>query len=152
MIKRPVLLVPFLAALAILIDSNLSLFGYRTDLASFLVYWFGLTHSGAAGMAFGVGMGYMEDSLLSPLIGPGLLAGGAIGYMASFFSHTFFRWTPLLGFLVASILTFVGGMAEFASLSVFADLEQAFRGGLLPLAAQSLLNGILAAFFRPGEA
>jgi len=152
MTKRPLLLLLSFTVPAVLIDMNVSFLGFRTDLASILAYWFGLTHSGAAGMAFGAALGSLEDSLLSSFIGPGLLSVGMIGYMASFFSHTFFRWTPLLGFLVAALLTFFGGMAEFASLSIFDDLEHAFLGGLPLLLFQSIMNGTLAVFFRPGEA
>jgi cell shape-determining protein MreD len=151
MSKRPFLVYLGLPLLVLLVDMNLSIYGMRTDLRSLIVYWFGLTHSGFVGMGYGAILGCVEDSVLSSIIGPSILAGGAVGYLASFFSHTFFRWTPLLGFFVASVLTFFGGLAEYASLSIFHQLDGGLLSGLYPLALQSLLNGVLAIFLKPPE-
>lgn len=147
--KRPVLLLVLFVILAFIIDMNISFFGIRTDLVSLIVYWFGLSHSASGGMVFGAGLGFLEDALMSSIIGPSLLGKAFVGFLASFFSHTFFRWTPLLGFMVATVLTIVAGLVEFASLSVFGNVESGFLNGLFPLSLQALINGLLAVLLKP---
>lgn len=147
--KKPVLFLVLAIVIAFIIDMNVSFFDLRTDLISLIVYWFGLTHSPSGGMIFGAGIGFLEDALMSSIIGPSMLGKAFVGFLASFFSHTFFKWTPLLGFIVAMPLTIIGGLVEFASLSIFANMERGFVNGLFPLFVQGLINGLLATLLKP---
>lgn len=142
-----------LAALFILIDMKFAPFGLRTDLASLLVFWFGLTHSYSKGMLFGAAIGFVEDSLYGAFIGPAFLAKGMVGFFAAFLSRGFFQWTPFLGFAGAMGLTIMGGLVEFASMSVF---DESFAGGfwgkgLYMLALQGFINGMIGIFLKPAS-
>ncbi|MDA8171920.1 MAG: rod shape-determining protein MreD [Nitrospiraceae bacterium] len=140
----------FFVLIALLADMKLSVSGFRPDLMSFLVYWFGYSHSYQGGMLFGAALGTVEDSLNMGLIGPGTLSKAVIGFLASFLSKGFFRWTPLLGFFSAMLLTIAGGLLEFASNYIFGKAPDGlFREGILLLLSQGLLNGILGIFLRP---
>ncbi len=140
----------FFILAAFLADMKLSVLGFRPDLISFLVYWFGYSHSAQGGMLFGAALGTAEDSLNMGLIGPGMLSRAVIGFLASFLSKGFFRWTPLLGFFSALLLTIAGGLLEFASNYVFGKApEGLFREGIVLLLSQGLLNGVLGIFLRP---
>ena len=137
-------------ALVFLANLKLSVFGFRPDLVSFLVYLFGYSHSFQGGMLFGAALGAAEDSINMALMGPGLLSKAVIGFLAAFLSKGFFRWTPLLGFFGALTLTIAGGLLEFACNYVFGKAPDGlFREGILLLVSQALLNGILGIFLRP---
>ena len=137
-------------ALVFLANLKLSVFGFRPDLVSFLVYWFGYSHSFQGGMLFGASLGAAEDVLNMALVGPGMLGKAAIGFLAAFLSKGFFKWTPLLGFFGALTLTIAGGLLEFACNYVFGKApEGLFREGILVLVSQAFVNGILGIFLRP---
>ncbi|MDA8173433.1 MAG: hypothetical protein M0018_02445 [Nitrospiraceae bacterium] len=138
-----------LCLLVLIADLNLKLFGLRSDFASLMAFWVGYSRSAYSGIALGASLGLVEDSLGSVLIGPGMLSRGAIGFFAHYLSKGFFRWTPLLGFLGAAGLTFLGGMTEYASLRVFSDFQGALLPGIFKLTAQSLINGTLGAMLEP---
>lgn len=140
----------FFVALVFLADMKLSVFGFRPDLVSFLVYWFGYSHSLQGGIFFGAALGTAEDGINMALLGPGMFSKAVIGFLASFLSIGFFRWTPLLGFFGAMLLTITGGLLEFASNYIFGKApEGLFREGILLLLSQGLLNGLLGIFVRP---
>lgn len=138
-----------LCILVLLADLNLKLFGLRSDFATLMAFWIGYSRSAYSGLAVGASLGLVEDSLGSVLIGPGMLSRGAAGFLAHYLSKGFFRWTPLLGFLGAAGLTFLGGLIEYTGLRVFSDFQGAILPGLLKLSAQSLINGILGAMLEP---
>jgi hypothetical protein len=138
-------------ALALLVDTRLSIFGARADVLSIVVYRFALARTPLAGMSFGALAGLAEDGLLSLSVGPSLLGKSVVGFAAPHLSHAFFRWTPLLGFFGAMALTWAGGLAEFACLTMFGGLRAELSGGLYPLLVQGGINGVLGAFLGPGE-
>ncbi|MDA8169102.1 MAG: hypothetical protein M0Z59_05310 [Nitrospiraceae bacterium] len=147
--KRP-LLVSLSVFAAFLIDMKLSFFGFRTDLTSFVVYWFGFSHSYLGGMLFGAAVGGIEDSLLSVVIGSALFGKAVAGFFASFLSKGFFRWTPVLGFFGAMGLTFLAGLMELVSIIVFEKAPDVLSlGSLKLLVFQALLNGVLGFIIKP---
>ncbi len=134
---------------AFLIDMNLSISGFRTDLVTLVVYRYALTSTPARGMLFGSVLGAAEDALSGMMIGPALLGKGLVGFASPFLSRGFFRWTPVLGFLGPFALTIVGGLAEYASLSIFEDIKGGFVPGIALLIAQGALNGFIGILLRP---
>lgn len=144
----------FFIVAAFLADMKFSVFGFRPDLISLLVCWYGFTHPDRGGVLFGAALGTLDDSLNMATIGPGMLSMGAIGFFASLLPKVFFGWSPQLGFSWAFLLTVAGGLAEYASTCVFGKAPDGlFREGILVLLLQGLLNGLLGIFIflRPAE-
>lgn len=139
-----------LAAAALMIDLKLSLFGQRTDFVGLLVYWFGLNRGPVRGALFGGVAGLVEDALVWVFTGPALLGLACAGCLSSFLSHGFFRWTPLLGFLGAFVITCAGGLVELAALSFFGEAAGGLSGAR-QLFVQGIINGVIGSFLVPAH-
>jgi hypothetical protein len=137
-----------LAGVALLIDLKLSVFGQRTDFLGLLVYWFALDRGPVKGVFFGGAAGLVEDGLVWVVTGPALLGRASIGYLSSFISHGFFRWTPLLGFLAAFVITCAGGLVELAAIQFLGEPAGGLSG-VRQLFLQGIINGAIGSFLRP---
>ncbi|NJD57027.1 MAG: rod shape-determining protein MreD [Nitrospirae bacterium] len=147
----------FAAILAVLIafvlQTKVSLLSISPNLTVMLAYFAGMKYGETRGMAAGLVIGGIEDSLSSSIIGPNMMGKALAGFFASFFlSGGFFIWTPLLGILGAFLLTLVDNAVVYLTLGMFDRVPTSPSAALFTSVLQSLLNAAAGMFIRPPHA
>lgn len=73
---------------------------------------------------FGILIGLLEDLLSESLIGPSIFSKGMIAFLTvHFFTVLFFRWTPLLGAIFLSALTFIDNLMIYGFRIFFSHID-----------------------------
>jgi rod shape-determining protein MreD len=134
---------------ALLLQGSISFFDISPNLTVILACYAGIRKREVKGMVIGSVIGMIEDSLSGAFLGPHLLSKGLIGYLSSLTYSRFFIWTPLLGVITMSVLTFIDGLIIFASRSVFEKMPAGFLVALLIILIQSLLNAPFGLILKP---
>jgi rod shape-determining protein MreD len=138
--------------LALIIQSRLSLLGVSPNLTVLLAYFAGIRYGKTKGLFIGALIGAIEDSVSSSLLGPHMLSKGIVGYAASFMiSGGFFRWTPVLGMILLSVLTLTDNAIGFISRTLFDKMPDALSTMFFISIMQSLLNAPAGIFLRPSD-
>ncbi len=142
-----------LIILSLILQSRVSVLGVSPNLTVLLTYYAGVKYGETKGLFFGVFLGALEDSLSLHIFGPNLLGKGVIGYSSSIFvTGGLFRWTPLLGIIAVSLLTFADNSIVFLSRSLFDKVPAALSTALFISTMQSILNAPAGLFIRPKHA
>ena len=134
---------------AFVLQGSISFFDISPNLTVILVCYAGIKKREVNGMLIGSVIGIIEDSLSGAFLGPHLLSKGLIGYLSSLTYSRFFIWTPLLGIITVSVLTFIDGLIIFASRSIFDRMPAGFLVALFMIVIQSLLNAPFGFILRP---
>jgi len=134
---------------ALILQGSISFFDISPNLTVILACYAGIRKREVKGMLIGSVIGMIEDSLSGAFLGPHLLSKGLIGYLSSLTYSRFFIWTPLLGVITMSVLTFIDGLIIFASRSVFDRMPAGFLVALLMILMQSLLNAPFGLILKP---
>jgi rod shape-determining protein MreD len=134
---------------ALILQGSISFFDISPNLTVILACYAGIRKREVKGMLIGSVIGMIEDSLSGAFLGPHLLSKGLIGYLSSLTYSRFFIWTPLLGVITMSVLTFIDGLIIFASRSVFERMPASFLVALLIILIQSLLNAPFGLILKP---
>jgi rod shape-determining protein MreD len=134
---------------ALILQGSISFFDISPNLTVILACYAGIRKREVKGMLIGSVIGMIEDSLSGAFLGPHLLSKGLIGYLSSLTYSRFFIWTPLLGVITMSVLTFIDGLIIFASRSVFDRMPAGFLVALLIILIQSLLNAPFGLILKP---
>jgi len=134
---------------AFILQGSISFFDISPNLTVILACYAGIKKREVKGMLIGSAIGIIEDSLSGAFLGPHLLSKGLIGYLSSLTYSRFFIWTPLLGIITMSVLTFIDGLIIFASRSIFDKMPAGFLVALLLILIQSLLNAPFGLILRP---
>ena len=134
---------------AFLLESRISIFGSRPDLAAAIAYYFGLKNGETKGLLFGSFIGLIGDSLSGGILGPNILGKGLTGYLSAFMSGGFFRWTPVLGVVGISVLTAVNGIIVFSSKSLFEGAPTSVPNAISIIFTSALVNSLFGIFIRP---
>lgn len=138
--------------LALIIQSRLSLLGVSPNITILLAYFAGIRYGTSKGLFIGALIGAVEDSVSSLFLGPHMLSKGIVGYAASFMiSGGFFRWTPILGMILLSMLTLTDNAVGFISRTVFDRMPDALSSMFFMSVMQSLLNAPAGIFLRPSD-
>jgi len=137
--------------LAFLLEARISIFGGRPDFAAAIAYYFGLKNGETKGILFGSFIGLIADSLSGGILGPNMLAKGLVGFLASFISVSFFRWTPLLGIIGISVLTALNGITVFLSKTIFENTPTSISSAIFVILSASLINSVFGIFIRPKD-
>jgi rod shape-determining protein MreD len=140
-----------LVVLAFLVESRVTVYGARLNITVLFAYYVGLRHGALRGTAFGAVLGLLADSIAGNILGPNMLAMGTVGYLAPFFTRGVFTWTPFLGFLAVLVLTVIGGIISFASMTVFAHQPAVFPVAFSAMLIQGIVNSLAGPFLRPGD-
>ena len=135
--------------LIFIIQGRVSLFDVVPNFISVVAYYAGIRGEKVYGTLLGSLIGAVQDSLSGAFLGPNLLSKGLVGYFSSFMSGSFFRWTPLLGIIGISILTFFDGTVVFLSRSIFERMPVSIGTALFMVTIQSLINAPLGIFLKP---
>lgn len=136
--------------LTFFLQSRVSVLDIPPDLTAILVFYAGIRHGETKGLLTGVLIGALEDSISSSIIGPNLLGKGMVGFSASFFiSGGVFRWTPVLGIVALSFLTFLDNSIVYLSRSIFDKMPAPPASALFIAVMQSLINAPAGIFIRP---
>jgi rod shape-determining protein MreD len=139
--------------LALFLEGRITILGIAPDLTALLAFYVGMRYGETRGLLAGVVIGALEDSVSASIIGPNLLGKGIVGFSASFFvSGRLLRWTPLLGLIVVSLLTFADGFVVFLAKSVFDKVPAVPSTAFLVSIMQSVLNAPAGIFVRPKNA
>lgn len=142
----------FALFLALIIQAKLSLLGVSPNLTALLAYFAGIRYGKTQGLFIGALIGAIEDSVSSSILGPHMLSKGIVGYTASFvISGGFFRWTPILGMISLSVLTFTDNAVGFISQTLFDKMPDALSTMFFISIMQSLLNAPAGIFLRPRD-
>jgi rod shape-determining protein MreD len=142
-----------LTLIAFFLEGRISLLGISPDLTALLAFGVGIRYGETRGLLAGVVIGAIEDSISGSIIGPNLLGKGIVGFSSSLFvSGRLLRWTPLLGMIVVSLLTFVDGFVVFLARSVFDTVPALPSTAFFVAIMQSLLNAPAGIFVRPKNA
>jgi rod shape-determining protein MreD len=142
-----------LTFLALFLEGRISLLGISPDLTALLAFYVGMRHGETKGLLAGVVIGAIEDSISGSIIGPNLLGKAIVGFSSSFFvSGRLLRWTPLLGLIVVSLLTFSDGFVVFLAKSVFDKVPAVPSTAFFVSIMQSVLNAPAGIFVRPKNA
>ena len=142
-----------LSFLAFFLEGRISLLGISPDLTALLAFGVGIRYGETRGLLAGVVIGAIEDGISGSIIGPNLLGKGIVGFSSSLFvSGRLLRWTPLLGMIVVSLLTFVDGFVVFLARSVFDTVPALPSTAFFVAIMQSLLNAPAGIFVRPKNA
>ncbi|MBI4689262.1 MAG: rod shape-determining protein MreD [Nitrospirae bacterium] len=139
----------FIIFSAFLIESRASVFGVRPDLATAIVYYFGLRNGEVKGMLFGSFIGFVGDSLSGNILGPNILGKGLVGLFSSFMSGSFFRWTPLSGAIGLFLLTVLGGTIVFLSRTMFEQMPTSVMNAVYTILISAVINSIPGIFLKP---
>jgi rod shape-determining protein MreD len=139
----------FVLLSALILQGSISFFDIAPNLTVMLACYAGIRKREVKGMLIGSVIGIIEDSLSGAFLGPHLLSKGLIGYLSSLTYSRFFIWTPLLGIITMSVLTFIDGLIIFASRSVFDRMPVSFSVALLMILIQSLFNAPFGLILRP---
>ena len=134
---------------AFVLQGSISFFDISPNLTVILACYAGIKKREVNGMLIGSVIGLIEDSLSGAFLGPHLLSKGLIGYLSSLTYSRFFIWTPLLGIITVSVLTFIDGLIIFASRSIFDRMPAGFLVALFMIVIQSLLNAPFGFILRP---
>jgi len=134
---------------AFVLQGSISFFDISPNLTVILACYAGIKKREVKGMLIGSVIGIIEDSLSGAFLGPHLLSKGLIGYLSSLTYSRFFIWTPLLGIITMSVLTFIDGLIIFASRSIFDRMPAGFLVALFMIVIQSLLNAPFGFILRP---
>jgi rod shape-determining protein MreD len=134
---------------AFVLQGSISFFDISPNLTVILACYAGIKKREVNGMLIGSVIGIIEDSLSGAFLGPHLLSKGLIGYLSSLTYSRFFIWTPLLGIITMSVLTFIDGLIIFASRSIFDRMPAGFLVALFMIVIQSLLNAPFGFILRP---
>jgi len=134
---------------AFVLQGSISFFDISPNLTVILACYAGIKKREVKGMLIGSVIGMIEDSLSGAFLGPHLLSKGLIGYLASLTYSRFFIWTPLLGIITMSVLTFIDGLIIFASRSIFDRMPASFFVALFMIVIQSLFNAPFGFILRP---
>jgi rod shape-determining protein MreD len=137
------------AIVALSLESRLTVFGVRPNVTALLAYYSGLKKGPLKGILFGAFLGMAEDGLSGSVLGPNLLASGAVGFLASYAAEGFLSWTPFLGLLSVFFLTALDGALAFASLAVFTGPPAPLVTAALITLGQAALNSFFGPFVRP---
>jgi len=133
----------------LIIQGSISLFDITPNLTAVLACYAGVRGKEIKGMFLGALIGIVEDSLSGAFLGPNLLSKGLIGYLSSFVYSRFFVWTPLLGMISISVLTFIDGFIVFMSRSLFDKMPVGIGTAVFIIAMQSIANAPLGILLRP---
>jgi rod shape-determining protein MreD len=131
------------------LQGSISFFDISPNLTVILACYAGIRKREVKGMLIGSVIGMIEDSLSGAFLGPHLLSKGLIGYLSSLTYSRFFIWTPLLGIITMSVLTFIDGLIIFASRSIFDRMPASFLVALFMIVIQSLFNAPFGFILRP---
>lgn len=134
---------------AFILQGSISLFDITPNLTVVMACYAGIRKREIKGMLIGAVIGIIEDSLSGTLLGPHFLSKGLIGYLSSLTYSRFFIWTPLLGVITMTFLTFIDSFLIFASRSLFDKMPVSFGVALLVIFIQSLLNAPWGLILRP---
>jgi len=148
------LLAAILAVLiAFVLQAKVSVLSIAPNLTVMLAYYAGMKYGETRGMAAGLVIGGIEDSLSSSIIGPNMMGKALAGFFSSFFlSGGFFIWTPLLGILGVFLLTMVDNAVVYLTLGMFDRFPTSPSAAMLTSVLQSLLNATAGMFIRPPHA
>ncbi|UCG77234.1 MAG: rod shape-determining protein MreD [Nitrospirota bacterium] len=135
----------------LVIKTNISFFGVRLNLTVLVPFYIGLKRSPEKGLAVGIIIGLVEDSLSNTIIGPNILSKGSIGLLSSLLLGRFFIWTPLLGVLACFTATFIDGLIVFLSRELFFDDVGLLKQAVLIMLAQAFINSPVGYFIRPKD-
>jgi rod shape-determining protein MreD len=135
--------------LTFIVQGRMSLFDVAPNFTFVLVYCAGIRKGDFWGICFGSLIGSVEDSLSGAFLGPNLLSKGLIGYLSSLMSGSFFRWTPLLGVIGITALTFIDSTLVFVSRSFFYRMPVSIGAAVFIVVIQTLINAPLGIFVRP---
>jgi rod shape-determining protein MreD len=133
----------------LIIQGSISLFDITPNLTAVLACYAGVRGKEIKGMFLGALIGIVEDSLSGAFLGPNLLSKSLIGYLSSFVYSRFFVWTPLLGMISISVLTFIDGFIVFVSRSLFDKMPVGIGTAVFIIAMQSIANAPLGILLRP---
>lgn len=133
----------------LIIQGSISLFDITPNLTAVLACYAGVRGKEIKGMFLGALIGIVEDSLSGAFLGPNLMSKGLIGYLSSFVYSRFFVWTPLLGMISISVLTFIDGFIIFVSRSLFDKMPVGIGTAVFIIAMQSIANAPLGMLLRP---
>jgi rod shape-determining protein MreD len=133
----------------LIIQGSISLFDITPNLTAILACYAGVRGKEIKGMFLGALIGIVEDSLSGAFLGPNLLSKGLVGYLSSLIYCRFFVWTPLLGVISISLLTFIDGFIVFVSRSLFDKMPVGIGTAVFIIAMQSIMNAPLGMLLRP---
>ncbi|HEC98301.1 MAG TPA: rod shape-determining protein MreD [Nitrospirae bacterium] len=134
-----------------LIQSVISIELIKLNLTLLLVYYFGLKKGELQGVAVGISVGFLEDTLSGQLIGPGMLGKGLAGILPAYLSDGFFIWTPLLGMLAVFALTIVDETVVYTSLSIFSQRPAPLQDFIALTFVKALINAPFGWLIRPED-
>lgn len=134
---------------AFIIHSQVSLWGVVPSLTVAVAYAVGIYTGPAKGILLGSAVGMLEDSVSGNILGPNLMGKGMVGFLASFNSGSFFRWTPLLGMLSLFFLTLLDGVVVWASRTIFETSPATMSRGIFTVLMQGMMNVAIGFFLRP---
>lgn len=134
---------------ALILQGSISFFDISPNLTVILACYAGIKKREVKGMLIGSAIGVIEDSLSGAFLGPHLLSKGLISYLSSLTHSRFFIWTPLLGIITMSVLTFIDGLIIFASRSIFDRMPASLLVALFMVLIQSLFNAPFGFILRP---
>jgi cell shape-determining protein MreD len=99
---------------------------------------------------FGAFIGLMEDILSGPLIGASFFSKGFLAFLTiQSFSGLFFRWTPLLGVIVISALTFLDNVIILGFRMIFSESSMNIMPYLKMIFIQIITNLPFGIIIKP---
>lgn len=103
-----------------------------------------------ASTAFGAAVGLAEDIITGPILGPGVLSKGLVGFITpAIFTSVVFRWTPLWGGIILVLLTVLDGVALAGSRILFTGIQISGITVFHLLVVQPLMNIPFGMVVRP---
>ncbi len=101
---------------------------------------------------FGASVGILDDIISGSIIGPSFLSKGLIGFFGSvLFGSVFFRWTPMLGFIVVFVMTIFDALMQIVLRMIFSDIRIDLIEVSQMILLQALINLPFGLLLRPSE-
>lgn len=140
-----------LCVLCFMLEARLEFRGIGPNLTVLPVFFVGIRYGMNKGLAFGVLIGFLADSISGGLMGPNILGKGTAALLASAAAGGLVRWTPMGGVIWMLAATAADGVLSHLMLTLFAG------GGAGPflvagaVAAQGAVNAAAGYFMRPRD-
>ncbi len=135
-----VLLWVLLILIVLAIQSLLSMWSIKLNLAILPIYYLSMKKGLIEGLSAGIFTGVIQDSLAGGFIGPSVLANGLSAVGISYVPEVFYYWQPLLGISAMFLGTLFNDLVVYLCLSIFVQQPVPFSDFIYLGLGRALIN------------
>jgi cell shape-determining protein MreD len=135
------------ALVAIIIDSQAGLHGYKTNLTLLIIYYLACFVSPLNALLTAGLIGLIIDSISLRFIGPNILSYGIIVMIMVFAKVKIINWTQIFNFILGFSITIISGFTSYFCLAIFDTMPVELNEAFYLLLFQGVVNGVVTYLF-----